>query len=144
VYHTSEYFNLLVQENRLKFSKELKKKVIYHDPCEIGRVCGIFEPPRELLNSLPGVELMEFEKNKKDGLCCGGGGLFEAVDEEQSYVLGEPVVKEAFEKGAEILATGCPTCNTVFNMAKNNLIKKNEIKGKLKIYDISEIVRKCL
>ena len=144
VYHTTEYLNILLKENRLKFNKSLDKTIIYHDPCELGRVGGIFEPPRELLSAVPGVNLLEFEKNHLGGLCCGGGGLFEAVCEERSFQLGEDLVQGAYEMGADILATACPTCNSVFNMSKNNLKKKGLLKGKIKILDISEIIFKCI
>lgn len=144
VYHTVEYFNKLIKDGRLKFTRSFDRKVIYHDPCELARVGGILNEPRDVLGSLPGVELLEFENNFKDGLCCGGGGLFEAVDERQSYHIGEIVVLEAWKKSADVLATACPTCNTVFNMAKNNLVKRGEIEKKLKILDIAEIVAKCL
>jgi heterodisulfide reductase subunit D len=144
VYHTVEFINVLIKEGRLKFERSFNKKVVYHDPCELARGGGILEPPREVLRSLPGVELIELDRNLKDGLCCGGGGLFEAVDETQSYHIGEIIVREASDKGAEVLATACPTCNTVFNMAKNNLVKRGEIGKKFKILDIAEIVSKCL
>jgi Fe-S oxidoreductase len=144
IYHTAEYFNILYKDNRLKFSKPLNKTIIYHDPCEIGRVGGIFAPPRELLNALPGAKVLEFDKNKENGLCCGGGGLFEAVDEDQAYYIGEQIVLEADHKGADILVTACPTCNTVFNMSKTNLKKMGKMESKLKVLDISEVVLKCI
>ena len=144
VYHTTEYFNILLREGRLKFKNPLNKTVVYHDPCELGRVGGVMDAPREVLSALPGVTLMDFDKHHRDGLCCGGGGLFEAVDEEQAYNIGAVLVLEAAAKKADILATACPTCNSAFNMARTNLIKAGKIEKKLKILDIAEIVAKCL
>jgi len=144
VYHTAGYFHILISENRLKFHRSFEKKVIYHDPCELSRGGGIVTQPREVLKALPGLDLMELDKKGADGLCCGGGGMFEAVDEDQSYHIGEAVVAEAYEKGADVLATACPTCNTVFNMARNNLMKKGKLNKKFKIMDIAEIIAKCL
>jgi Fe-S oxidoreductase len=144
VYHTTEYFNMLIKEKRMQFSRPLNKKIIYHDPCELGRVGGVIDAPREVLGELPGVKLLEFDNNHKNGLCCGGGGLFEAVDEKEAYSIGEKLVLEAEQKGAEILVTACPTCNAVFNMSKDNLLRNGILKRKIKINDISEIVLKSL
>jgi heterodisulfide reductase subunit D len=144
VFHITEYIHKLIGEKRLTFSKTLDKSMIYHDPCELGRICGVFDEPREVLKALPGVKLLEFDKTHSDGLCCGGGGLFEAVDEKQSFSIGETVVLEALHKEADILATACPTCNSVFNMAKDNLIRKTDSKIRIKISDVAEIVLKCI
>jgi heterodisulfide reductase subunit D len=144
VLHTTEYFNELTKNNKLNFSKSLDKTVIYHDPCELGRIGGVLEAPRELLKSLPGIHLLEFDYNRMDGLCCGGGGLFEAVDEKQAFSIGEDLIKETEQKGVDILVTACPTCNSVFNMSLNNLKQKGELKGNLKIKDIAEVVLKCI
>lgn len=144
VFHVVEYFHKSIQEKQLVFSKTLDKSVIYHDPCELGRISGVFDEPREVLKALPGVKLLEFDKTRSDGSCCGGGGLFEAVDEKQSFLIGEKVVLKAIQKKADILATACPTCNTVFNMAKDNLVQKTDSKIRLKIRDVAEIVLKCI
>ena len=144
VMHTTEYIRLLIGEGRLDLRKPLNKKIIYHDPCELGRIGGVMEAPREVLRSLPGVELLEFERNREDGLCCGGGGLFEALDETQAFAIGEKLVREAVSKGAELMAIACPTCNNVFAMARDNLKMKGELGGKLQIKDVAEIVLKCI
>jgi Fe-S oxidoreductase len=144
VFHVVEYIHKLIRNEQLTFSKTKEKSIIYHDPCELGRICGVFDEPREVLSALPGVNLLEFDKSRSDGLCCGGGGLFEAVDEKRSFTIGEKVVLEAIQKNADILATACPTCNTVFNMAKDNLVQRTDTKIKLKIRDVSEIVLKWI
>jgi heterodisulfide reductase subunit D len=144
VYHIAEYMHGLIRDKRLKLSKPMNKSIIYHDPCELGRICGIFEEPREVIRALPEAKLLEFDKTRSNGLCCGGGGLFEAVDEKRSFAIGEKVVIEAIQKRADILATACPTCNNVFNMAKDNLAHRTDTKIKLKVRDVSEIVLKCI
>jgi Fe-S oxidoreductase len=144
VMHTTEYINELIGEGRLDLRRPLNKKIIYHDPCELGRIGGVLEAPREALRSLPGVELLEFDRNRGDGLCCGGGGLFEALDEKQAFAIGERLVKEAVTKGADIMAIACPTCNNVFAMARDNLKRKGELGGKLQINAVAEIVLRCL
>lgn len=144
VMHTTEYIQKLIGEGRLDLKRPLNKKVIYHDPCELGRIGGVMDAPREVLRSLPGVTVLEFDLNREDGLCCGGGGLFEALDEAQAFAIGELLVRVAVEKGADIMAVSCPTCNNVFAMARDNLKRKGELGGKLRIMDVAEIVLRCL
>ena len=64
----------LIHKEKLKPSKEVKVKAVYHDPCRLGRRLGVFDEPREVLASIPGLELLEFERSRKNSLCCGGGG----------------------------------------------------------------------
>ena len=74
VLHGVEYVEDLLQTGRLKFSKTVPKKVTYHDSCHLGRGCEVYQAPRAILRSIPGVELVEMERNQRWAWCCGGGG----------------------------------------------------------------------
>ncbi|GAH06995.1 unnamed protein product, partial [marine sediment metagenome] len=74
IIHYTQYFARLIAEERIKFNKKLNKKVTYHDPCYLGRHNNIYDEPRQILRSIPGLELVEMPDSRQKSLCCGGGG----------------------------------------------------------------------
>jgi len=108
VLHISQLLWQLVREGQLKFGKELKKKIIYFDGCDIGRHAKVYEEPREFLKAIPGVELLEYDYNRDQALCCGGPLL--ALDADLAAKIAADRVREAAAKGAELIVTPCPTC----------------------------------
>jgi len=108
VQHVSQLLLELVKSGRIQFGKELKKKIIYFDGCDIGRHAGVYEEPREFLKAIPGVELLEYDYNRDQALCCGGPLL--SLDAELASRIAADRVREAVEKGAEMIVTPCPTC----------------------------------
>jgi Fe-S oxidoreductase len=112
VSHYTEVLADLIAAGALKIEGKYEKRVIYHDPCFLGKQNGIFDQPRSVLRSLDGLELLEFARSRETSLCCEGGGgrmFFEA--EGQAVVRNAEVrVLEAIEKGAEVIATSCPFC----------------------------------
>ena len=106
--HVTQLWDRLVKSGQIAFKGELKKKIIYFDGCDIGRHGEVFEEPRELLKAIPGVELLEFDYNRDQAICCGGPHLASYPDLAQEIAADR--VREAVEKGAEIIATSCPTC----------------------------------
>jgi glycolate oxidase len=145
VFHTVQYLLKLAEEGKLTFKKPYKKKVIYHDPCDIGRHCGVFEEPRELLKKVPDLELLEFPENRNFSKCCGGGGGFKAYDTEMSQDIAVKKVNQALALGAEIITSACPTCKDNMSLAVTRL-KKEGVKGAkgLKVIDITEILAKAV
>jgi Fe-S oxidoreductase/FAD/FMN-containing dehydrogenase len=109
--HITEVTADLVKEGRLKFTKVPKDggRVTYHDPCHIGRHAGIYEPPREILRAIPGVELVEMEHNRENGLCCGSV-LSRVGRPPAADAIGIYRMKEAEEVKADVLLTTCPCC----------------------------------
>ena len=141
--HLVEAMARWVAEGRLKFKDDAKPaKVIYHDPCDLGRHLGIYEPPREVLKALPGVELLEFPLNRSLAKCCGGGGGVKAFDNELSGDLGFERIKQAIDQGAEIVVSACPSCKNSLNQAAARARKAKL--GKIKVMDITELVAKRL
>jgi len=106
--HITQLFDQLQKEGSLKFNKELKKKIIYFDGCDLGRHSGIFEEPRNVLKAIPGVELLEYDANRDNAFCCGGP--FMAGYPDLAKRIAARRIREAKEKGAEMIATSCPTC----------------------------------
>jgi len=134
VMHFSQQAEKLIKEKKLKFTKELKAKVTYHDPCHLGRHGGVFEPPREVLKAIPGVELVEMPRNRMNSRCCGAGGGYKSAFNDFAVNIAAERVKEAVATGAEIIATSCPFC--VVNLQAG--VKK--LGANIKVYDVSELL----
>jgi heterodisulfide reductase subunit D len=131
VLHASEYIQRLIDDKKIKLDKRVEKLVTYHDPCHLGRHSEIYDAPRNLLEQIPGVELVEMEFNRENAHCCGSGGGMEATYPEIANAAGSRRIEEAKETGAEILITACPFC-------KRQLIK---VSGNgIKICDITELI----
>lgn len=110
VVHTSQLFAQLLDEGKLKLGKPVNKKVTYHDACYLSRHNGIYEEPRKLLSSIPGLELVETRRKEKYALCCGSGAdmLTTAFPD-----VGLAIAKrraEELKEAADIVVTGCPRC----------------------------------
>jgi len=133
VSHYTEVLASMIKDGTIKFNNPFHKKVIYHDPCFLGKQNKIFAEPRTILNSIEGLELLEFSQSRENSLCCEGGGGRMFYDAETAYQrTGEKRVQEAIDKGAEILTTSCPFCLMTLEGPASE-------KG-LKIMELSEIV----
>lgn len=134
MYHT-QLLAELVDEGKLVPGR-LEEKVTYHDPCYLGRHNGVYEEPRKALESIPGSELVEMERNRESGLCCGGGGgrfWTETVADERFSNLR---VEEAVGANANALVTGCPFCVLNFEDSFKALNRE----GSIDVFDVSEIL----
>jgi len=109
IFHISQIFFDLLKQGKLQFSKEIKAKATFHDPCHIGRTSlEKYERPREVLKAIPGITLIEMKHNRLNSNCCGG--LLAPVSEELCASVGKKRVNEALDVGAELLVTLCPQC----------------------------------
>lgn len=107
--HYSELLAESIQQGQLEFTHAVPMKVTWHDSCHMGRAGGIYEPPREVLRAIPGLELVEMEHNREEGHCCGGVlSLLENPD--TAKVIGDFRLREAEATGAEALIASCPCC----------------------------------
>jgi heterodisulfide reductase subunit D len=133
IFHSTQFIKELIEEGKITF-KERKIKVTYHDPCDLGRASGVYEPPREILRAIPGVDLVEMEANKEGCKCCGGGGNLEMVDPELSAALAQEKIREIQATGAETVITSCQQCvRTIMTTARRKKIP-------IKAMDITEFV----
>lgn len=114
VFHATQYLAHLVRYDLLAFAAEREARVLYHDPCYLGRRHGIYEAPRRVLRAMPGLELQEFEECREDAVCCGGGGGRIWLEPEAGESFALKRVTEAGERGADYLATACPYCIQMF------------------------------
>jgi Fe-S oxidoreductase len=167
VLHTSEYFARLIDEGKLKPTKKVDTTVTYHDPCYLGRMgepyihwegreipghirifdppkeyrrgtYGVYQPPRDVLNSIPGLKVVEMDRRKEFAWCCGaGGGVRESNPDFAEWTAKERIA-EAETTGAEAIVTACPGCEQSFRDA----IKSSG--SSLKMYDIVELLEKAV
>ncbi|MFC2167132.1 heterodisulfide reductase-related iron-sulfur binding cluster [Acidobacteriota bacterium] len=135
IHHTS-FLEDQIRKGALKFTFPLSKKLTYHDPCYLGRYGEIFESPREVLRSIPSLQLEEMTRTKRDSLCCGAGGGWMWMDEKIGKRINIQRLENALETQPEWIATACPFCVTMFTDAIKDINKENE----LKIWDIAELV----
>jgi len=114
VMHTTEF----LQENNFDMDLKVEEdlKVTYHDPCRMGRQMGVYDEPRELIQSVAGVELVEMEHHGEDAMCCGVSSMMSC--NENSRALRVDRFEEVRETGAEIMLTSCPKCVTHFECLK--------------------------
>lgn len=121
-------------EKHTASNKKLPMKVTYHDPCTLGRHLEVYEEPRKVINNIPGVELVEMPRNRKDAYCCGAGCLVKMHDNDLAVKTGIERLQEAKATGAEAVISSCPACQT-------NMLEAARQGGfKLKIMDITELV----
>ncbi len=152
VFHIVEYIDRLIKEGKLKFTKNVPMRVTYHDPCHLGRrlsqapghyvpgepIMGIYEPPRDIIKSIPGVELAEMYRIKEYSWCCGaGGGVIDAYPEFNNFTATERI-KEAKETGAEAIVTACSWCQRSLTDAVMSM------GDKMKVIDIVELVEQAI
>ncbi len=110
VWHHTELIALLLKEGRLKTNQGTGGLITYHDPCYLGRYNDIYQPPRQLIKSLPATRLVETANNKKRGFCCGGGGGRMWMEEESGQRVSKLRLEQALMTGAKTIATACPFC----------------------------------
>ena len=109
LFHSTQFIKKLIDEGKIRF-KEKITRVTYHDPCDLGRASGVYEPPREILRAIPGVELVEMEGNRDRCKCCGGGGNLEMVRPDLSAAMALAKIDEIKATGADMVITACQQC----------------------------------
>jgi len=108
--HITQLVSELIDSGRLRPEKGIEGTVTFHDPCHLGRHIGIYEEPRKILESIPGIKLVEMERTRDEARCCGAGGGVKTAFPELSQKIADLRVKDAEWTGADILATSCPFC----------------------------------
>ncbi|MCF8131196.1 MAG: (Fe-S)-binding protein [Deltaproteobacteria bacterium] len=140
IVHITEYLLELMNAGRLTLTQPVEKKITYHDPCYLGRHNGIFDPPREILKKISGLELTEMPDTRIDSLCCGGGGGRVWMETQKGERFGDLRIDQALDVQAEQLVTACPYCITMFEDSRVTMGADE----KIEIKDITEIIQEAL
>ncbi len=141
VQHYTQFLAEAMQEGKLKLSKSLSGRTVYHDPCFLGKRNEIYDQPRTILQMLKGIDLLEMKRNRQSSFCCGGGAgrvwTEDAVPEKRPSMNR---LKEALDLNANTIAAACPYCITTLEDA----VKVADVENKIRIRDILELVKEAL
>lgn len=142
VWHHSQFLAEMIKQNKLKGFSDLfiDKKIVFHDPCYLGRANGEYQAPREVLSAIPSIKV-EMKRHKSFAFCCGAGGgqMFKEAEKGDKEVFIERV-EEAIGTGADVIATACPFCMV---MMTDGIKYKNQ-EDRMKNYDIAELISMSL
>jgi len=136
--HITQFVVDALKEGKLRVRRELRESVIYHDPCYLSRGVGVIEEPREVLRSIPGLTLLEFEQHGLNSRCCGSGGAARKVFHDNAIAMGRLTIDEAVAKKADRLILSCPACYAKVNEAMRGYEKQ------IRITDIMELLASVL
>ncbi|HZG14829.1 MAG TPA: heterodisulfide reductase-related iron-sulfur binding cluster [Candidatus Bathyarchaeia archaeon] len=136
VYHHSELLAQWVKEGRLKPTKEVKERITYHDSCYLGRYNEIYDMPRQILQEIPGVEIVEMKRSGCDSMCCGAGGGLMWMEEHEGTRVNVARTEQALEVNPTAIASACPYCLTMMNDG----VKMKEAEDQVKTKDVAEIL----
>jgi Fe-S oxidoreductase len=137
VFHHSEFLHRLLQEGRLKPRRRLDKRLTFHDSCYLGRYNDLYEEPRGILKSIPGLRLEEMERHRNKSFCCGaGGGRMWMEETLGNQMINEARTDQALAKNPEIIGVSCPFCTTMLEDG----LKERDQADAVKVYDIAELL----
>lgn len=140
VVHHTVLLNQLVSENRLTLLKPEDETVTYHDPCYLGRHNKIYMPPRELLTNMPGVDLVEMDRNKDKSFCCGAGGGRMWMEERIGTRINQNRGDEAIATGATKIAVACPFCSVMLNDAVTVRAQEAGMDATTEVVDVATLL----
>ena len=139
VYHHTEIIADLMAQGKITFKKPVPGAFTYHDSCFLGRYNNVYEQPRKILGAIPGVQLVEMERNLSKSFCCGAGGARMWM-EEHGEKINDARAKQAMDVKADTIAVGCPFCLTMMSDG----LKAHSMEEKMTSLDIAEIVWKAM
>ena len=140
VYHHTEVLAQLVKEGKLKPKYEVNEAITFHDSCYLGRYNEVYDPPREILKAIPGVKLIEMERNRETGMCCGAGGGLMWMEEETGHRINVARTEQALLVSPSVISSGCPYCLTMLSDGT----KAKEVEETVHTYDVAEILERAV
>ena len=137
LFHSTQLIESLIRDGAIRLG-EVNATVTYHDPCDLGRNGDVYDAPRKILESIPGLTLVELENNRAQSVCCGGGGNLEIVDPRLTETVAEKKIEEIKRTGAETVVTSCQQCvRTIKGRARRQKVDLN-------VCEITELVLQAI
>lgn len=140
VYHHTEVLAKLVKDGVLKPQYAVEETITFHDSCYLGRYNEVYDPPREILKSISGVKLIEMERNREKGMCCGAGGGLMWMEEETGNRVNVSRTEQALAVNPTVISSGCPYCLTMLSDGT----KAKEVEENVQTYDVAELLEKAV
>ncbi|MCM3112086.1 (Fe-S)-binding protein [Lederbergia lenta] len=140
VFHHTELLDQLVKAGRLKPQYAVDEKITFHDSCYLGRYNDVYDPPREILSAIEGVTLIEMERNRETGMCCGAGGGLMWMEEDTGQRVNVARTEQALAVEPSVISSGCPYCLTMLSDGT----KAKEVEETVKTYDVAELLEKAV
>ena len=138
VMHGTELVSRLIAEGRLRLSGRIDESITFHDPCYLGRYNGVYDAPRRILQSIPGLRLRELPRSRERGLCCGAGGGRMWMEEKLGARINQTRMREIQEAGTDAVGVSCPFCMVMIGNAKE------EIGAATQPFDVLELARRAM
>ncbi|NLE45780.1 MAG: (Fe-S)-binding protein [Chloroflexi bacterium] len=132
--HASQLLARLIEEGRIEFTAEVPWVVTYHDPCDLGRKTGVYDAPRQVIRSVPGVELVEMASCRENSMCCGGGGDVAMTDSTVTEGIAARRLAQAADTGAQAIISSCQQCKRTLQQAAR------ATRTRVRVLDITELV----
>jgi Fe-S oxidoreductase len=140
VYHHTELLAKLIKEGRLSPKNHVDETITYHDSCYLGRYNNVYDAPRDILKSIPGVKVVEPERKRETAMCCGAGGGLMWMEEHTGTRINVARTEQLLETNPTVISTGCPYCLTMIGDGT----KAKEVDEKVQTLDVVEILEKSL
>ncbi|MBN8208655.1 (Fe-S)-binding protein [Bacillus sp. NTK071] len=140
VYHHTELLYDWIKEGKLKPKHEVNERITYHDSCYLGRYNEVYDPPREILRSIPGVEVIEMDRNRENGMCCGAGGGLMWTEEDTGSRINVTRTEQALSVKPSVIGSACPYCLTMMSDGT----KAKEVEEEVATLDIVEILERSI
>src|SRR6266498_3006061 len=138
VMHGSELVSRLIEQGRIRMETPVAQTITFHDPCYLGRYNGVYDAPRRILESIPGLKLQELPRSRERGLCCGAGGGRMWMEEKLGSRINQTRMKEIAEAGTDAVGVSCPFCMVMIGNAKD------EIGVSTAPFDVLELARRSM
>lgn len=139
VLHVAEVLSDLVDQGKIKFCKRIEEKVVLLDACHFAKTSKKYDEPRKIIESIPGIKLLEFPKNRNEGYCCGAPGGIRLLFRDIANSVAMMIIREAIDLDVSRIITTCPLC--MYQLAST--IRKQKIKG-LEVTDLPILLHEAL